>query len=98
VARQYCGRVGKKENCQILVSLSVATESSSLPIAWRLYPPESWAGDEERRQAVGVPAGVRFQTKPEIALGQIRRAVQEGVPRGVVLADSVYGIDREFRA
>lgn len=98
VARQYCGRVGKKENCQIAVSLSVATESSSLPIAWRPHLPESWASDEERRRAVGVPAEVRFQTKPQIALGQIQQAVQERVPQGIVLADSVYGVDREFRA
>ena len=98
VARQYCGRVGKKENCQIAVSLSVATQSSSLPIAWRLYLPENWAGDEERRRAAGVPAEVRFQTKPQIALGQIQQAVQEEVPQGIVLADSVYGVDREFRA
>lgn len=97
VARQYCGRVGKKENCQISVSLSVATESSSLPIGWRLYLPESWASDEQRRRAVGVPAEVRFQTKPQIALGQIQQAVQEKVPQGIVLADSVYGVDREFR-
>lgn len=97
VARQYCGRVGKKENCQIAVSLSVATQSSSLPIAWRLYLPENWAGDEERRRAAGVPAEVRFQTKPQIALGQIQQAVQEEVPQGIVLADSVYGVDREFR-
>src|ERR1700736_679996 len=98
VARQYCGRVGKKENCQVAVSLSVATESSSLPIAWRLYLPENWAGDEERRRAAGVPAEVRFQTKPQIALGQIQQAVLEKVPQGIVLADSVYGVDREFRA
>jgi SRSO17 transposase len=98
VARQYCGQVGKNENCQIAVSLSVATESSSLPIGWRLYLPESWAGDEERRCTAGVPAEVRFQTKPQIALGQIQQAVQERVPPGVVLADSVYGVDREFRA
>lgn len=98
VARQYCGRVGKKENCQIAVSLSVATESVSLPIAWRLYLPESWASDEERRRAAGVPEKVSFRTKPQIALGQIQQAVQEGVPPGVVLADSVYGADQEFRA
>ena len=98
VARQYCGRVGKKENCQIAVSLSVATAHASLPIAWGLYLPESWASDEERRRQAGVPAEVQFPTKPRIALEQIQQAVQEGVPRGVVLADSVYGTDQEFRA
>jgi SRSO17 transposase len=98
VARQYCGRLGKKENCQVAVSLSVATESSSLPIAWRLYLPESWADDEPRRRAAGVPAEIQFQTKPQIALGQIRQAVREKVAPGILLADSVYGVDQEFRA
>jgi SRSO17 transposase len=97
VARQYCGRVGKKENCQVAVSLSVATASGSLPIAWRLYLTEEWAGDEVRRKAAQVPETVKFQTKPEIALAQIRQAAEEGVPRGVVLADEVYGSVREFR-
>jgi SRSO17 transposase len=98
VARQYCGQVGKKENCQVAVSLSLATDSGSLPIAWRLYLPEDWAHDLERRLAVGVPKEVPFQTKPEIALAQIRQAVEDGVPPGVVLADEVYGSNREFRA
>jgi len=98
VARQYCGRLGKKENCQVAVSLSAATESSSLPIAWRLYLPESWADDEPRRRAAGVPAEIQFQTKPQIALGQIQQALREKVAPGIVLADSVYGADQEFRA
>jgi SRSO17 transposase len=97
VARQYCGRVGKKENCQVAVSLSVATATASLPIAWRLYLPEEWANDPERRQAAEVPKEVEFQTKPQIALAQIRQAVEDGVAPGVVLADEVYGSNREFR-
>ena len=97
VARQYCGRVGKKENCQVAVSLSVATASGSLPIAWRLYLPEEWANDPERRKEADVPEQVQFQTKPEIALAQIRQAVEDGVAPGVVLADEVYGSNREFR-
>ena len=71
VARQYCGRLGKKENCQVAVSLSVATASGSLPIAWQLYLTEEWASDTERREKVGVPEEVQFQTKPEIALASI---------------------------
>jgi SRSO17 transposase len=98
VARQYCGRVGKKENCQVAVSLSVATATASLPIAWRLYLPEEWANDPERRQQADVPKEVEFQTKPQIALAQIRQAVEDGVPPGVVLADEVYGSNREFRS
>ena len=67
VARQYRGQLGKQENCQVAVSLSAATWHSSLPIAWRLYLPESWARDRERRRKAGVPEEVRFQTKPQIA-------------------------------
>ena len=97
VARQYCGQLGKQENCQVAVSLSVATATGSLPIAWRLYLPEEWANDPVRRTEVDVPKQVRFQTKPQIALAQIRQAVQDRVPLGVVLADEVYGSSREFR-
>src|SRR5664280_1168001 len=97
VARQYCGRVGKKENCQVAVSLSVATTCASLPIAWRLYLPEEWASDLGRRKVVGIPQEVEFQTKPQMALAQIQQAMEAGVPPGVVLADEVYGSNREFR-
>lgn len=97
VARQYCGRLGKTENCQVAVSLSVATATGSLPIAWRLYLPEEWASDPGRRQETDVPKQVQFQTKPQIALAQIRQAARDGVPPGVVLGDEVYGSSREFR-
>src|SRR5881397_3668634 len=75
VARQYCGQVGKQDNCRVAVSLSLATWSNSLPIAWKLYLPESWANDPKRRIQAGVPEQIQFQTKPQIALGQIRQAV-----------------------
>jgi SRSO17 transposase len=67
VARQYCGELGKQDNCQIAVSLSVATAETSLPIAWRLYLPQSWAGDAGRRTAAKVPQEVVFETKQQIA-------------------------------
>lgn len=98
VTRQYCGQLGKQENCRVAVSLSVATGSSSLPIAYRLYLPEEWASNPERRREAGVPEEVRFQTKPQIALEQIRHAVEEEIPRGVVLADAGYGNDGRFRS
>ena len=98
VARQYCGQIGKQDNCRVAVSLSVTTESSSMPVALRLYLPGSWAHDSERREKAGVPAEVRFRTKPEIALAQIRRARERGIPEGVVLADAGYGTDSGFRA
>ena len=97
VARQYCGQVGKQDNCRVAVSLSVATWSSSLPIAWRLYLPKEWAEDAERRDKTEVPVEVGFQTKPEIALDQIRAAVEAQVDRGIVLADAAYGINTGFR-
>jgi SRSO17 transposase len=97
VARQYCGELGKSDNCQAAVSLSVSTWNSSLPIAWRLYLPEVWRQDVERRRQAGVPEEVAFQTKPEIALEQIRKAKEQGVPVGVVLTDAGYGKGTQFR-
>jgi SRSO17 transposase len=97
VTRQYCGQVGKQENCRVAVSLSVATWTASLPIAYQLYLPKEWAEDTGRREKAEVPEEVEFQTKPEIALDQIRAAVEADVPRGVVLADAAYGINTEFR-
>jgi len=97
VTRQYCGQVGKQENCRVAVSLSVSTEHVSLPIAWRLYLPEVWAMDGKRRKKAGIPAEIRFQTKPAIALQQIRTALKREIPVGVVLADAAYGTDTKFR-
>jgi SRSO17 transposase len=97
VAHQYCGQLGKQANCRVAVSLSVATWSSSLPIGYRLYLPKEWAADSERREKAEVPEEVEFQTKPEIALDQIRAAVGANVARGTVLADAAYGINTEFR-
>lgn len=97
VARQYCGQLGKQDNCQVAVSLSVATDQASLPVAYQLYLPESWANDPDRRAKAGVPEDVIFRTKPEIALAQIRAALEAGVPRSVVLADAGYGNDTAFR-
>ena len=97
VVRQYCGQVGKQENCRVAVSLSVATEQASLPIAWRLYLPEIWAQARKRRKETGIPREVSFVTKPAIALQQIRKAVEEEVTTAPVLADAAYGNDGQFR-
>ncbi|MHC2419955.1 SRSO17 transposase [Sinorhizobium meliloti] len=97
VARQYCGQLGKQDNCQVAVSLSVATGQASLPVAYQLYLPESWANDAGRREKACVPEDVIFRTKPEIALTQIRAALDAGVSPGVVLADAGYGNDTAFR-
>jgi SRSO17 transposase len=98
VARQYCGQVGKQANCQAAVSLSVSTWNASLPIAWRLYLPETWCQDAKRCRQAGVPKEIIFQSKPEIAVQQIRRAVEQKVPVGVVLADAGYGNGMPFRS
>lgn len=97
VTRQYCGQLGKQDNCQIAVTLSVANHAASLPVAWRLYLPDDWASDPERRAKAGVPATVSFQTKSGIALDQIRAAIAAGIPRGVVLMDAGYGTDTDLR-
>jgi SRSO17 transposase len=97
VARQYCGQLGKQDNCQVAVSLSLAHEWASLPVAFDLYLPEDWANDPIRRAKTGVPPEVTFQTKPQIAVQQIRRALAEGLPPGVILADAGYGADTDFR-
>lgn len=98
VARQYCGQLGKQDNCQVAVSLSVANDAASLPIAYRLYLPKTWANDAERRRKAGIGEDVVFKTKPEIALEQITASHGAGVARGVVLADAGYGNDTRFRS
>jgi SRSO17 transposase len=97
VARQYCGQLGKQDNCQVAVSLSLANACASLPVAYRLYLPGAWAEDAARRKKVGVPEDIGFQTKPEIALEQIRAACSAGLPRGVVLMDAGYGTHSDLR-
>jgi SRSO17 transposase len=98
VARQYCGQLGKQDNCQAAVSLSLANRHASLPVSWRLYLPDEWARDAARRRKAGVPEEIGFQTKPEIALEQLRWACATGLPRGVVLLDAGYGNHTSLRA
>jgi SRSO17 transposase len=96
VTRQYCGQVGKQENCRVAVSLSISTAALSLPIAWRLI---------YRRYGAKTRSGVRpqaypgnlFSNQPEIALDQIRAAVDRELPTAPVLADAAYGNDTKFR-
>ena len=97
VARQYCGQLGKTANCQVAVSLSLATAQASLPIAYRLYLPESWTEDPLRCRTAGVPAEVKFATKPQLSLAQIRAAKEAGMPGDVVAADAAYGDDTDYR-
>ena len=97
VARQYCGQIGKQDNCQVAVSLSIATAQASLPVAWQLYLPTEWAADAARRRDAGVPENIVFATKPDIALAQVRQAHAAGLPIGCVLADAAYGTHTQWR-
>ncbi len=97
VARQYCGQLGKQDNCQVAVSLSLASVQGSIPLAYQLYLPKDWAGDAARRETAGVPEDITFATKPEIALAQMRQTIGQGVPMGMVLADAGYGDETAFR-
>jgi SRSO17 transposase len=97
VHHQYCGQLGKQANCQVAVTLSIANHHASLPIAYRLYLPLVWAKDAARRKEAHVAKAIRFKTKPQIALEQIREALAAGVPRGVALTDASYGSNSAFR-
>ena len=97
VARQYCGVLGKQDNCQVAVSISLANEQASLPVAYRLYLPKDWAKGRKRRATAGVPSEIKFATKTEIALVQLERLLAEGAPKHCVLADAGYGVDTSFR-
>ena len=97
VAHQYCGPYGKTSNCQCAVSLSMASRWASVPVAFRLYLPESWAKDMERRAVAGVPEDVVFRTKWQLALGLIDAQRKDGVTDLPVLADAGYGDAAGFR-
>jgi SRSO17 transposase len=97
VARQYCGQLGKQDNCQVAVSLSIANHHASLPVAYQMYLPKEWVKDRKRRNKAGVPKEIKFKTKPEIALEQLRWACEVGLPRGVILLDAGYGASTDLR-
>jgi len=97
VARQYCGILGKQDNCQVAVSVSLAHPTLSIPVAYRLYLPKQWAEDEERRGKAGVPAKVRFAPKWRIALDLIDELIEEGIETKPVIADAGYGDTTAFR-
>jgi SRSO17 transposase len=99
VAPQYASALGKNANCQTLVSLTLARREVPLPLALRLFLPESWTGNAQRLERAGVPETWRMpHTKPEIALAEIDRAMAAGVRFGCVLADAAYGLSAPFRA
>jgi SRSO17 transposase len=98
VQRQYCGALGKKANCQCAVSVHYVAPRGHYPLDMRLYLPESWLGDPKRLDRAGVPEGERRPlTKGEIALEMLDRVRGEGLPGGLVVADSGYGVSGPFR-
>lgn len=97
VQRQYTGSAGKIANCQIGVSLTLATRNEHLPVDFELYLPTSWTDNPARRAEAHVPEDLVFKTKPELALAMLKRAHEDGLPLGVVLADAGYGTSAEFR-
>lgn len=97
VQRQYTGSAGKIANCQVAVSLSVASSSAHLPIDFELFLPEAWIEDPTRRLKAKIPAAAVFKTKHELALDMIDRAALAGIPGRTILADSFYGHSQPFR-
>jgi SRSO17 transposase len=96
VARQYTGTLGKVASCQVAVTLQLATQRDVLGLDARLYLPQAWADDRERCEKSGLPAGVAYQPKWQLALAMLRRAHVNGLS-GIVLADSLFGTVTEFR-
>jgi SRSO17 transposase len=98
VQRQYTGSAGKIANCQLAVSLSIATVTEHVPVDFELYLPERWANDRQRRREAHIPWDVKFKTKTALASAMIDRAIENQLPHGTVLADAFYGRSGEFRA
>jgi SRSO17 transposase len=98
VKRQYCGQLGKRANCQSLVSLTLARREVPVGVGLRLFLPEDWCADPRRRAAAGVPEAVTYRPKWRVALDEIDRVLASGARFGCVLADAEYGKAAEFRA
>lgn len=98
VQRQYTGSAGKITNCQVGVSLTLASASAHVPVDFELYLPQSWTEDPARRRAGKIPDEVVFKTKIDLALDMIGRAAEAELPGQVVLADAAYGDSKDFRA
>jgi SRSO17 transposase len=97
VKRQYSGTLGKIGNCQITVSVHAVGERGTLPLGWRLYLPEEWCDDRQRRRKAKIPESVVFKTKPQLAGALVEQAAGWQLPAAPILADSAYGDDTAFR-
>jgi SRSO17 transposase len=98
VQRQYCGALGKKDNCQCAVSLHYVGVRGHFPLALRLYLPESWIKDPLRLDKAGVPDQFRrFRTEGEIALDLLDQVRGEGLPGQIIVTDAGYGVSQDLR-
>ena len=97
VGRQYCGALGKVANCQVGVSINAATDEASCPLDWRLFLPEEWDDDRERRTKTRLPDEIRYQPKWRLALEMLDDLRKDGLEPAVILADGGYGEISEFR-
>ncbi|MFJ9114966.1 IS701 family transposase [Streptomyces sp. NPDC102394] len=97
VARQYCGALGKRANCQVAVSVHAATDTASCPLEWELFLPEEWAHDDRRRQRAGIPEEVGYASKTHLALGLLDRLAAQQLQVPVIVADAGYGRSVAFR-
>jgi SRSO17 transposase len=97
VQRQYTGSAGKVTNCQIGVSLAIATRTEHIPLDFELYLPQSWIDDPARRAKARIPSTAQFKSNIDLALGMIERATAAGIPGDILLADAAYGGSSEFR-
>lgn len=97
VARQYCGALGKRANCQVAVSVHAATDTASCPLEWELFLPEEWTDDDRRRRRAGVPDEARHASKTRLALGLLEGLAAQGLAVPVIVADAGYGRSVAFR-
>jgi SRSO17 transposase len=97
VARQYCGALGKTANCQVIVSVNAVTDRASCPLDWRLFLPEAWDADDERRAKAKIPDEVRHRPKWRLALDIVDELLEWGLERSIVQADGGYGDITAFR-
>jgi SRSO17 transposase len=97
VSRQYCGRVGKVENCQMGVYLTYASASGSFFLDRRLYLPKVWCEDSARRQAAAIPDEIQFQSKPQLAQEMLAQVWDEGFAVRYVTGDTLYGNSPRLR-
>lgn len=97
VQRQYTGSAGKITNCQVAVSLAAATDNEQIPLDFELYLPKNWLQDDALRTEARIPDHIQFETKIELAIDMIERAVDAGIPGEIILADAAYGSSADFR-